>query len=578
MSYETNLHKFAVMIGELGIAPSLRGFAINVANFQPLGIAACEASLLPSVDGPSVAVADFRRYCGGHTELGCCDDPCGVLHSYGWGNSELSYAAALRGAMGARWGVNMDARVLIDTSRNGNTTARAGHCTAWCNVRNAALGAPPTAATALPATVDAYFWVKPPGESDGCSARTCPRFDHDCASHESLGSAPGEPDAPEAGDLFVYQMVQLAIAAADISPPPPPPPPLAQSAAHDDDDDDVAASSSRPPPPSARASPLPSPPPPPPPPPRPSPAPEPPPPTFPPTLPQHAPQHPPPPPSPPPAPLPPPPPPPPPHTRIRHGEGGQGSDGSSGAPGVAPPPLATYVDDAAVGFGSFVLLAMGGLLCLCLTLLPLLCVVRCLQSIGGCAATATPLDVESDHGRRPRGHRHGRRLPSWLSFKALVADASTELAEAEAAPSAEEVEDEEDEEEPEPTPPPPKARRKARDRARRTSSDADIAAAAPEHSEDALQVGFGDSEPPRGDDDDSGGEGRGGARRREQRRGGRPEGRREQGRRRRDREQEGVALSSSRDREGPSDADVDVLPTTSKTRKARPSSEVAYLD
>ena len=68
------------------------------------------------------------------------------------------------------------------------------------------------------------------------------------------------------------------------------------------------------------------------------------------------------------------------------------------------------------------------------------------------------------------------------------------------------------------------------------------------------------------------------SRRREKRRGGRPEGRREQGRRRRDHEQEGVALSSSVATADPSDADVDVLPTTSKTRKARPFSEVVYLD
>ncbi len=36
----------------------------------------------------------------------------------------------------------------------------------WCNPSGEALGAQPTAATG-DASVDAYFWVKRPGESDG---------------------------------------------------------------------------------------------------------------------------------------------------------------------------------------------------------------------------------------------------------------------------------------------------------------------------------------------------------------------------------------------------------------------------
>jgi endoglucanase len=52
---------------------------------------------------------------------------------------------------------------IIDTSRNGNGgTADAQ----WCNTEGRALGHPPTATTGDP-LVDAFFWVKPPGESDG---------------------------------------------------------------------------------------------------------------------------------------------------------------------------------------------------------------------------------------------------------------------------------------------------------------------------------------------------------------------------------------------------------------------------
>lgn len=50
---------------------------------------------------------------------------------------------------------------LIDTSRNG-----LGTTTEWCNPRGQALGVSPTTNTGHP-LVDAFLWVKQPGESDG---------------------------------------------------------------------------------------------------------------------------------------------------------------------------------------------------------------------------------------------------------------------------------------------------------------------------------------------------------------------------------------------------------------------------
>ena len=105
--------------------------------------------------------------------------------------------------------------MIIDTARNGNDEARSSDCKAWCNLRSAFLGDPPTASTALPDVVDAYFWIKTPGESDGCTASlpegtTCPRFDADCAKITSIGSRLDEPRAPEAGVFFTYQALQLA--------------------------------------------------------------------------------------------------------------------------------------------------------------------------------------------------------------------------------------------------------------------------------------------------------------------------------------------------------------------------------
>ncbi|MFC8516742.1 glycoside hydrolase family 6 protein [Streptomyces sp. NPDC057257] len=56
---------------------------------------------------------------------------------------------------------------VIDTSRNGNGPYTAGaEDERWCNPPGRALGETPTTKTADP-LVDAYLWVKRPGESDG---------------------------------------------------------------------------------------------------------------------------------------------------------------------------------------------------------------------------------------------------------------------------------------------------------------------------------------------------------------------------------------------------------------------------
>lgn len=55
---------------------------------------------------------------------------------------------------------------VIDTSRNGNGPPGGQGEDAWCNPAGRALGEPPTTKTGDP-LVDAYLWVKRPGESDG---------------------------------------------------------------------------------------------------------------------------------------------------------------------------------------------------------------------------------------------------------------------------------------------------------------------------------------------------------------------------------------------------------------------------
>ena len=71
----------------------------------------------------------------------------------------------------------------------------------WCNVKGAGLGERPTVAPAP--NIDAYFWVKTPGESDGTSDRKAARFDENCVSDDAM------PGAPEAGELFAPYLLDL---------------------------------------------------------------------------------------------------------------------------------------------------------------------------------------------------------------------------------------------------------------------------------------------------------------------------------------------------------------------------------
>ncbi|MFD4138241.1 glycoside hydrolase family 6 protein [Streptomyces sp. NPDC058572] len=73
---------------------------------------------------------------------------------------EVAYARRVLAALGGRPGLG----AVIDTSRNGNGAPSAGQ---WCDPDGRAIGRAPTTDTGE-ADIDAYLWVKLPGESDGC--------------------------------------------------------------------------------------------------------------------------------------------------------------------------------------------------------------------------------------------------------------------------------------------------------------------------------------------------------------------------------------------------------------------------
>jgi cellulose 1,4-beta-cellobiosidase len=219
LGWEDNAEKFLMLLKGMDLpVTKMRGFATNVANYQPVG-ALC----------PWEPDQGYRNgFClnGKHKEHPCCMDACKLESQYNPANNELNYAQELTKAAKAM--LSWDAVAIIDTGRNGVPDMRSD-CSNWCNPRNSGAGWASTAETNN-SMIDAFFWLKTPGESDGCSqllpsGDACPRYDTMCGSADSIGTRSGEPKAPEAGQWFDYQVKQLAANARLIPEPGPLPPP-----------------------------------------------------------------------------------------------------------------------------------------------------------------------------------------------------------------------------------------------------------------------------------------------------------------------------------------------------------------
>jgi len=155
-----------------GDSAKIRGFATNVANYQPLG-----------------AMTDTA-------------DPCNLASQFNFAINEVKYISLLDAALVSSDITGM--HYITDTGRNGVINARSS-CSNWCNINGAGIGMTPTANTAASglSNIDAYFWVKPPGESDGTSDSSAARYDFHC------GSVDSKVPAPEAGDWFSDYFVML---------------------------------------------------------------------------------------------------------------------------------------------------------------------------------------------------------------------------------------------------------------------------------------------------------------------------------------------------------------------------------
>jgi len=107
--------------------------------------AATQAALLKQAGAASAASSDgiFSNVSNFHTTT-----------------DEIAYDRQVLAALGGPAGLG----AVIDTSRNGNGAPADGK---WCDPSGRRIGRAPTLSTGE-ARIDAYLWVKLPGESDGC--------------------------------------------------------------------------------------------------------------------------------------------------------------------------------------------------------------------------------------------------------------------------------------------------------------------------------------------------------------------------------------------------------------------------
>jgi len=103
------------------------------------------------------------------------------VSNFEWTNDELYYGQQILTAIG-----DASLHLVIDTSRNG-----IGPGNTWCDPSGRTLGLSPTANTGY-SYVDAFLWVKPPGEADGC-ADPAGTFDPALANALATNPAAGTP-------------------------------------------------------------------------------------------------------------------------------------------------------------------------------------------------------------------------------------------------------------------------------------------------------------------------------------------------------------------------------------------------
>ncbi|TGB14333.1 glycoside hydrolase family 6 protein [Streptomyces sp. MZ04] len=179
-AYDAWIEKFAAGLGSGEVIVILEPDAIALSECLSAGERADRYASLARA-GRTLKAADPKArvyYDAGHSGWNAATKQAGRLRAAGAASAassdgiftnvsnfhrtadEAAYARQVLAALGGPSGLG----AVIDTSRNGNGAPADGE---WCDPAGRKLGPSPTLRTGE-ARIDAYLWIKLPGESDGC--------------------------------------------------------------------------------------------------------------------------------------------------------------------------------------------------------------------------------------------------------------------------------------------------------------------------------------------------------------------------------------------------------------------------
>ncbi|MFD6420210.1 glycoside hydrolase family 6 protein [Streptomyces sp. NPDC060194] len=199
---------------------SVDGLITNVSNYTPTA----EPFLTDpnkQIGGQPVKSGKYFEWNGNFDESDFTAATHAALVAAGWpASTGMLIDTSRNGWGGADRPAKESTSTALDTFVGESKADRRAHRGLWCNTSGAGLGAPPQASPqGFPAShIDAYVWVKPPGESDGASKdipndegkRRDPMCDPDFNAPAGGGNKTGAlPDAPLAGHWFDKQFEML---------------------------------------------------------------------------------------------------------------------------------------------------------------------------------------------------------------------------------------------------------------------------------------------------------------------------------------------------------------------------------
>ncbi|MER6345848.1 glycoside hydrolase family 6 protein [Streptomyces sp. NPDC001595] len=199
---------------------SVDGLVTNVSNYTPL-----EEPFLPdpnkTVGGNMIKSGKYYEWNPNFDESDFTRNTYRALVAAGWPASTGMLVDTSRNGWGGSARPTAESTsTTLDTYVSESKVDRRVHRGLWCNTSGAGLGRPPQAApSGFPDShLDAFLWVKPPGESDGSSTeipndegkRLDPMCDPTYSAPNAGGSKTGAlPGAPLAGHWFHDQFTML---------------------------------------------------------------------------------------------------------------------------------------------------------------------------------------------------------------------------------------------------------------------------------------------------------------------------------------------------------------------------------